>query len=205
MSRLFAVVPAAGRSRRMGRPKLLMRLGETTVIGRLLDHLQQAGVVERLVVVRRDDEPLAAAVRERGATLVQPALDPPDMRASVACALEALQSSRSPSDRDGWLLIPADAVLLEPGVIANLREVWDREQPLILVPEFEGRRGHPVCFRWGLAREVGTIPPDHGVNWLVQQHAAEVRTWTAPDRSVLFDLDTPEDYEALCRQLRSPE
>src|SRR5260370_12639805 len=64
---LFAVVPAAGQSRRMGRPKLLLPLGSDTVIGRMLALLRRPEIAATIVVVRPDDELLRAAVLAGGA------------------------------------------------------------------------------------------------------------------------------------------
>ena len=59
---LFAIVPAAGLSRRMGQPKLVMDLGGKTVIERLLTTLSHPAVDETIVVIRRGDDGLARAI-----------------------------------------------------------------------------------------------------------------------------------------------
>ena len=197
--RLFAVIPAAGESRRMGRPKLLLPLAGKTVIARLLEALAQPAISARVVVVRSDDEPLRAAAATAGATVVQPASPPPDMRASVACALDEILRRYAPADSDGWMLVPADHPVLDRATIAGLLARWQTGLMKILVPTFGGRRGHPVLFRWELAREVADIPPDRGLDWLLERHAADVIELEVPDRSVLDDLDTPQDYDALRR------
>ncbi|MBM81350.1 MAG: hypothetical protein CMJ78_12275 [Planctomycetaceae bacterium] len=92
-SRLFAVIPAAGLSRRMGQPKLLLPLGESTVITRLLETLRVPEVTDIVIVMRRGDQDLFNEVQESGATIVQPDVDPPDMRDSVEHAIEAIRKS----------------------------------------------------------------------------------------------------------------
>jgi CTP:molybdopterin cytidylyltransferase MocA len=66
--RLFAVVPAAGHSRRMGQPKLLLPLRTSSVIARMIELLLRPEIAATVVVVRPDDEPLRAAVADGGAT-----------------------------------------------------------------------------------------------------------------------------------------
>ncbi|MFT5328319.1 MAG: molybdenum cofactor cytidylyltransferase, partial [Planctomycetaceae bacterium] len=83
---LFAIVPAAGLSRRMGQPKLVMDLGGKTVIERLLTTLSHPAVTETVVVFRRGDDDLANAINSADSVNVQnvqPEIDPPDMRTSV--------------------------------------------------------------------------------------------------------------------------
>jgi molybdenum cofactor cytidylyltransferase len=124
------------------------------------------------------------------------------MRASVECALDEVRR-HMPAPEDGWLLVPADHPLLDAAILDVLLERWKTGRDRILVPTFEGRRGHPTLFRWSLADEVARIPPDHGLNWLIERHRDEVAELPVDDDSVLLDLDTPEDLAAAQRRARS--
>jgi len=195
--RLFAVVPAAGHSRRMGRAKLLLPLGDLTVIATLLATLQRPEIAQIVVVVRRDDEPLRSAVAACGAFVLTPAIDPPDMRDSVEHALTHLRNEFHPADTDGWLLCPADHPLLDARVLDQLLARWQQEDCRILAPIHNGRRGHPTLFCWDLADEVASIPHDEGLNRLMKAHAHEVVELSVDNESILTDLDTPADYDRL--------
>ena len=200
--KLFAVIPAAGHSQRMGQPKLLLPLGEQTVIRRLLDVLNRADVDERLVVLRRDDASLRAEVEAAGARVVAPELPPPDMRASVEQALAEIRMSHRPAAHDGWLLIPADHPLLSASVLEQLIAAWNQSDADALVPTFQGRRGHPTFFRWRLADKISAIPSGRGLNQLLNTQSVQVQEVAVEDRSVVVDLDTPQDYETLRQQYR---
>ena len=196
-SRLFAIIPAAGLSLRMGTPKLLLPFGNATVIARVLAALGQPAIVTRCVVVRRDDHRLRAAAEAAGAWCVSPHVDPPDMRRSVEFALDEIRQRYAPSDRDGWLLVPADHPVLSEDLVAALMAEWSARVPLILVPRCGNRRGHPTLFRWSMASDLERIPRDFGLNWLLQNHASEVAELIVDEDSILTDLDTPEDYERM--------
>ena len=196
--RLFAVIPAAGFSRRMGQPKLLLPLGAKTVIACLLDILDRPDVIERIVVLRRDDEALLAEVTSAKATLLQPENNPPDMRSSVQYALEEIQRRYSPGPDEGWMLIPADHPVLEAEVLDSLIDCWQQSDDLILVPTYQQQRGHPTFFRWKLASEVFSLPAEKGLNALLKSHADEIAEFQVDHSAVLADLDTPEDYQELC-------
>jgi molybdenum cofactor cytidylyltransferase len=196
--RLFAVIPAAGLSRRMGQPKLLLPLGAKTVIARLLDVLNRPDVIERFVVLRRDDETLLAEVTSAKATAVQPEINPPDMRSSVQNALEEIQRRHAPGPDEGWMLIPADHPVLDAEVLDAMIDCWQKSDDLILVPTYQQQRGHPTFFRWELAEEVLSLPPDKGLNELLKSHADEIVEVRTDNPAVLTDLDTPEDYQELC-------
>jgi molybdenum cofactor cytidylyltransferase len=196
-TRLFAVVPAAGHSRRMGRPKLLLPLGSGTVIGRMLAVLQPPAIAATVVVVRPDDEPLRAAVAQSGAIPLLPDIAPEEMRQSVEHALRYIEQQFHPRPEEGWLLAPADHPLLEAAVVGRLICEWRASPGRIVVPIHRGRRGHPALFPFALAAEVFRLPADQGLNRLVQLHASLVWQVEVDSPSVLADLDTPEDYERL--------
>jgi molybdenum cofactor cytidylyltransferase len=148
---------------------------------------------------------LRSAVTAAGALSFAPPFDPPDMRSSVQCGLEFLEERFVPAADDGWLLIPADHPVLEPAVLDQLLRRWSRGDCRILVPTFAGRRGHPTLFRWELAAQVEQLPADQGLNRLVREHAAEVVELPVEQSSILLDLDTPEDYAALCARFGAGE
>ncbi|MBI3862372.1 MAG: nucleotidyltransferase family protein [Planctomycetia bacterium] len=197
LPRLFAIVPAAGHSRRMGRPKLLLPLGATTVIARMLGVLRRPEIVETIVVIRPDDEPLRAAVAACGATTLQPTTAPPEMRQSVEHALQAIERKFDPAPDDGWLLAPADHPLLDSAALDPVISAWTAATRKIVVPVHEGRRGHPTIFPFALAKEVFSLPADQGLNRLLQVYAADVLSVAVASAAVVTDLDTPEDYERL--------
>ena len=196
--RLFAVIPAAGFSGRMGQPKLLIPLEAKTVIVRLLDVLNRPDVIERFVVLRRDDEALLAEVISAKATAVQPEADPADMRSSVQYALQEIQRRHAPGPDEGWMLIPADHPVLETEVLDSMIDLWQQSNDLILVPTYKQQRGHPTFFRWKLASEVFSLPAEKGLNELLKSHADEIAEIRVDHSAVLTDLDTPTDYRKLC-------
>lgn len=201
--RLFAVIPAAGHSRRMGRPKLLLPLGGQTVLQRLLAVLVHSAIVERFVVVRPNDHPLIEAVHAAGATTVVPATEPPEMRVSIEHALRAIEERHHPDADDGWILIPADHPTLDAVITHQLITRWQRDRPAIFIPTHAGRRGHPTFFRWDLVDKVFELPSDAGLNRLVKERARDVVEVEVDDASILIDLDTPVDYAALCQRFES--
>src|SRR5438874_4839344 len=163
-SRLFGVVPAAGESRRMGRPKLLLPLGTSTVIARMLAVLKRPEIETTVVVVRPDDDPLRAAVAACGATPLTPDRAPAQMRHSVEHALSYIERQFQPGPEEGWLLVPADHPLLEPGVLDRLIAAWRASPGRIIIPAFRGKRGHPTMFPFRIVREVFSLPADAGLN-----------------------------------------
>ena len=203
-SRAFAVVPAAGRSARMGSPKLLLpwRADGTPVIAAVLDAWRSAAVERIVVTVHPDDAALAEVCRRCGAEVVVPAAPPPEMKSSIAAALEHLRRTAAPRDDDCWLVAPADLPLLAPATIRRVVAGYDSRRPTVVRPRHAGRFGHPVLLPWSMAADVSQLPPDAGLNALLGRPD---RTEVACDADcIAADIDTPAEYAALRdRYLRS--
>ena len=89
--RLFALIPAAGRSRRMGTSKLLLPWQGTTVIEHLIGTLTRPGIAAVVIVVRPDDHALQETVQRTHAIIIIPDHEPPEMRDSVEIGLRAIR------------------------------------------------------------------------------------------------------------------
>ncbi|MFO1019155.1 MAG: nucleotidyltransferase family protein [Planctomycetales bacterium] len=193
-ARLFGLIPAAGHSRRMGAPKLLLPWGEGTIIGQVLRLLGHSPVAATVVVCRAADLPLQQEVLKAGGKLCLPDPDPEEMRYSVQAGLKHLEESFRPQPDDGWLLIPADHPLLSATLLEQLIHAWQSSTADVLVPTFRGHRGHPSLVRWRLAQRVPAIPADKGLNSLFRSPEVTVQEFPVEDDRILLDLDTPEDY-----------
>ena len=192
--RMFALIPAAGRSRRMGTSKLLLPWQSTTVIEHLIGTLTRPEIAAVVIVIRPDDHALQEAVQRTSAVAVIPDHEPPEMRDSIEIGLQAIRQRFSPADEDGWLLIPADHPLLEQELLDGLLTRWSQRDCEALLPTFGQQRGHPTLMRWSLAERIEQLPRDVGVNTLLRSSPNLVIEWPTDRESVLADLDTPEDY-----------
>lgn len=184
----------------MGRAKLLLpwndaELSDQTILGQVLATWRSAGPTAVVVTVHPDDVAVADVCRAAAVEFVQPAVPPPDMKASIAAALDYLQSKYAPSPADAWLVAPADLPNLSFSVIEKLLRAYDRTAPQIVRPTHAGRFGHPTLLPWLAAAEVGTIPTNRGLDYLFERlpfTAVEAGTPCLAD-----DVDTPDDYRRL--------
>jgi molybdenum cofactor cytidylyltransferase len=192
MLRSFAIVPAAGRSLRMGAQKLMLPLGGRPLIDRVLAAWTASGVTRTLVVVRRDDEELASVCQRFDVDLVHAAAPPADMKASVLLALEHIAERYAPESDEAWLVAPADLPGLSPAVVDRVLAEYAATAPLAVIPTFAGRRGHPAALAWSSAAAVGRLPMGAGVNSVVG--AAASREVALAERYILDDVDDPVDY-----------
>lgn len=180
----------------MGRPKLLLPWQGRTIWQHVL--AAWTGTTRDLkvvAVVHPDDAEVAEQARAAGVDVVQPATAPEEMKASIRLGLAHLRAKYSPADDDAWLVAPADMPRLRSGIIEAVMTCYDPRHPLVITPEYGGKRGHPVLFPWSLAAEVDKLTENEGLNRIVEKS----RPARLPllDSAILADLDTPEDYQKL--------
>jgi molybdenum cofactor cytidylyltransferase len=200
---VFALIPAGGRSSRMGRPKLLLPLGQRTVLEHVLQALTAAGIERTLVVAAPHLSELATIAK---AADVEAALLPeetPDMRATIEFGLRWIEAHWSPAPEDAWLLVPADHPTLEPAVIQHLRATRDKDRThSVFVPTYQGWRGHPVLISWRHVAAIRDFPSGQGLNQYLRTQSNQTLEVPVTTDSVLSDLDTPEDYERIRQRFR---
>lgn len=189
----FAVVPAAGSSVRMGRPKLTLPLGPTTVLQRVVTTLRDGGVDHVLVVVGRHVPDLVSIAEAAGASTLLLPVPTADMRQSVLAGLRRVEVKHRPAPGDRWFLAPGDCCSFRASTVGKLLAV--ESGSAIVVPVTAGRRGHPVLFSWSHIGGIADLPPDAGIDSFVR--GQPVREIPVDDPGILVDLDTPDDYDRM--------
>ncbi|HZN64742.1 MAG TPA: nucleotidyltransferase family protein [Tepidisphaeraceae bacterium] len=186
---ICAIVLAAGRSTRMGAQKLLLPFGRSTILGEVV-HALSVPEVSRTFVVTGPDGAVARALAGRNVSVVTNPNAESEMLDSVRRGLQAL-----PPDCEAVLVTPGDLPRLTQEMVRTLISAYRGSGKGIVVLEVAGRRGHPLLFSTRYVAEVLAQYHDVGLRGLPRAHADDVLEVTVTDRSVLSDVDTPEDYE----------
>ncbi len=212
MAMIPAIVLAAGLSRRMGRFKLTLPWGRTTVIGQVVSTLVSAGLEDIIVVTgHRAAEVEAALIGSSAHTIHNPHFATGEMLSSVQAGLRrvALRGAKPSSQATESRPTPADALSGAPAALLSLGDQPQMEmatvravlaagaaddwQPIV-VPSYQMRAGHPILLPAWLWPEIITCVST--LRDVLAAHRDATRYLTIDTPSVLADLDTPEDYEA---------
>lgn len=193
--RFWAVVPAAGESRRMGRFKPLLPLGESTVIETAVACALTAADKAVVTVGKRSGE-LAAVLRdsfgEQVIIVENPDYAVTDMLTSVKLGLSVV------ADCDAFFILPADMPLVSADTFRALAAGF-REGDEVLIPTFNGRQGHPVLAAAVLIPGILDYSSDTGLKGFF--NSRRVRRTDVADTGILTDLDTPQDYERTMTEI----
>lgn len=184
----------------MGTHKLLLTLGKETVIQRLVRELSASFITRIIVVARKGDDLLKDHISDMDLDLIQPQVDPPDMKQSVQIALEWINDHYQPVEKDSWLLIPADHPVLNRAVLEVLFQAWAGCQADVMIPTFQNQKGHPTFFRWSVSNDVFQLQKEEGINALWNNHRIQPHLFECDFPEILIDLDTPEDFESVKQQ-----
>jgi molybdenum cofactor cytidylyltransferase len=197
---IVAIIPAAGRSVRMGRSKLALPLGDTTVLGRVIQTLRDGGVDRNVVVLGPHVLELEALAQLSGAEVCRLPHDTGDMRETVVHGLDWIEQHEHPLPSDAFLLLPGDIPGVSSVVIRRLMATYEQSCARgIVVPVFDGRRGHPALIAWRHAAGIRTLSSQRGIDSYLREHAADTIEVPVDDMGVSSDLDTPADYDKLLK------
>jgi CTP:molybdopterin cytidylyltransferase MocA len=186
LPRIGALILTAGEAQRMRRPKALLSLEGRTFLETLMERFARAGIAPILVVLGGAAEEIRSVVK-LGLARVVVNLDPSrGQLSSIHCGLQAL----APREVEGLFIAPVDTPRIKVATLQAMVEAL-ADHPLV-VPVFQGRRGHPALFSAALFPELLRAPLDVGARFVV--HATPNRLdLPCEDPAVLEDFDTPED------------
>jgi molybdenum cofactor cytidylyltransferase len=194
---IAAVLLAAGRSRRMGAFKPLLPFGGVSVAEACVASLRAGGVGEVVVVVgHRGAEVRTALAHLEGLSFAFNEVEGSEMGVSVARGVEALSGGA-----EALLVALVDQPAVPPAEIKRLIEARRRTGARLVLPEWEGRGGHPVLVDLSLRGELSGIVAEKGLRALFDAHRPEVLRVPAGSPYVARDMDTWEDYAALHTEL----
>ncbi|MFU8816108.1 MAG: nucleotidyltransferase family protein [Pseudomonadales bacterium] len=188
-----AVLLAAGASRRFGSDKRRHRLEDGTPLLSASVSLYAAAFEQLIVVLRPEDDDLAAAV-SAAATGTPRVVRCADAHLGMGHSLAAGIRAAA-----GWryaFVALADMAWVRVETLARLRAVLTAAPPdAIVQPAYHGAAGHPVGFGAAHFARLCRLSGDEGARSLVREARAQLVTVDVDDPGVLEDLDTPPRLE----------
>ena len=189
--RVAGVVLAAGESRRMGQLKALLPFGPRTVIEQVLQPLLGADLSEVAVVLGHRAGEIAAVLEPLPVRLLYNANYQLGMTSSVQVALRSLDPVP-----DAYLLALVDQPQIGLQVIQQLLAAHARTRKGLVIPVWQGKRGHPLLLASAYRAAVLALGPDQCLNMVTRGFPHDTLELPIETDDVLRDMDYREDYEA---------
>jgi molybdenum cofactor cytidylyltransferase len=200
---ITAILLAAGESRRMGQPKMLLPWGETTVLGQVV-RMFSAGLSEEtdgpihpdfeILVVIGGARLIVEAELERlaGQYPLQIIYNSNYALGGMVSSIQAGLSALGP-ETHAALIGLGDQPQVRAETVSKICTAFTQTGSPLIIPSFQNRRGHPWLAGRNLWPEILALPPSTSSRQFLDAHAGQIEYITA-DESILQDLDTPEDY-----------
>lgn len=191
---VVGIVLGAGSSRRLGRPKQTLPLGDTTVLGWVLRDAEASSLDEVVLVLGgAGRESLAGAAPARARVAFNDAY-------GTGCASSLLAGLDAAGDAEAVMLLLGDMPGVDAGLIDAVRADWERHRPWAAVTDYRGVAGHPMVFSAAAFPALRGLHGDKAV-WRLLEDDPEAFRRVPADRPLPRDVDTWDDYEGVRRTL----
>lgn len=188
-----AIVLAAGASQRMGRPKLLLPHGSTTILGATVAAVA-ASAVDRVIIVAGSETATAASALADGR--VSAVENPDPSRGNMSSLATATGSDPHASS---FIVVAGDLPTIASAAIDAVADVARTERAWAAVATYRDRIAHPFVLSRGALDEIGHLQGSK-VLWRLLIEDGDPRVRFVPvDADAPIDVNTPADYAELTR------
>ena len=194
MAKITALVLAAGMSKRMGQPKMLLSWAHTTVLGHVVEIIAQAGIEDIIVVTGGDRQKIEAEILRLSKefpvrSFFNEKFNIGGMMSSVQSGLMAV-----PTNSNAVLIALGDQPQIEFKTIMDVITCFTETNADIVVPSYNNRRGHPILFNIRLLPILKGYGEVQSLREFLNQESNRIK-YIGAGESILKDLDTPDEYQ----------
>lgn len=189
MTKIGAVIIAAGLSSRMGTFKPMLPLGETTVIRKVIETFQQASVHDIVVVTGHNADQLEDHISNMNVLCVR------NERYAESQMFDSAKIgfSKIIGKCEKVFFTPADIPLFNLNTLTMLV----RSHSELICPTWQGKKGHPILISNNLLKEFLEYNGDFGLHGAIKNCSREMEYLEVNDWGILYDMDTPREYNAI--------
>lgn len=190
---LSCILLSAGLSGRFGSPKALARLNHKTVIEHLQQLLLATQLAEIIIVLGHRPRPIKSLLfNHRRIRIVHNK----DYKLGQASSFKAGLKEIA-CHTEGIMLFPIDYPMIRKETLDELIAYFLKKTPSILIPAWQGKRGHPPIFHARLKEEILNLDHSLGVNTIIHRHQTDIVLLPVKDPGVVQSFNTQEEFEQL--------
>jgi molybdenum cofactor cytidylyltransferase len=195
-SKIAGVILAAGSASRMGKTKQLLPFKGTTLLGQVIQNAGESALHEIILVLGHDADDIEQAIDLSGTKVVRNNEYLKGQSTSLIKGLENISS-----DCNAAMFLLGDQPLVTAAIINTLIDAFKQSSAPIAIPYCSGKRGNPVIIARPLFHRLKSLSADTGARALFDEFKASILKVSVPDKAILVDVDTMDDYEKLVLDL----
>lgn len=190
--RVFALILAAGQSRRLGRPKQMLELDGRTLVTHVVERALAASVDAVVVVTGAH-----ASVVELE-LIAQPVYQVFNPRfaegqgTSLAAGVRAM-----PAECEAAIVLLGDTPTVSSDTVSRVADAWRGSRAPAIIAGYGERRGHPVLFDRSQFRDLAALEGDEGGRSVLDRLGDRVIVVDIGIAKPPADVDTEADWVAL--------
>jgi molybdenum cofactor cytidylyltransferase len=188
------IILAAGKSQRMGKNKLLLPFRDKPLLQHVIDTALLSSLSPLILVLAADSNNVQSQINTGDAIVVKNSTLSGGYGSSLQVGLRALNKPCK-----GAMFLLGDQPLLTVETIEKLIRAFQKEPERWVAPSWNGQRGNPVITPVSWFDRIFALNGDTGPREHLKDPAAKLKLVSVDDRGVVFDIDSPEDYESLLK------
>ncbi len=187
---IYGIILAAGESKRMGKVKLTLPMGDKQLIEWVLQAVKLTLLDKYFLVVRPEDKEMIKTGEKWGVEVVLNS----DFRKGMSTSIKKALQKINTQEAEGFFLILGDQPLITSTIINKLIKSFSPGKREIVVPYFKNKRGNPALFDIYWKDKLMAITGDVGGRVLIKAHPEKIKRINISDEAILFDIDEEKDY-----------
>lgn len=189
MGEIWAIVLAAGESKRMKVPKMLLPFNGRTMIEMVIGNIKTSEVFNILVVLGSYREEIFSTIGNLNVNYCFNVNYRSGMLSSVKCGFSNL-----PGSCEACLVFPGDQPFIEKDVINSMIRAYRNTGKGIIFPVYRKRRGHPLLVDLRYREAINALTDTESLRTLSNKFPGDILEVKTNSPGVLKDIDTKQDY-----------
>ncbi|MBK3518869.1 XdhC family protein [Carboxylicivirga marina] len=183
------IILGAGKSSRMKQVKMLLPFNNETIIESVVQTALNSKASHTIVVTGAYEKQISQQIKHLPVKVCYNADFEQGMLSSVQCGVNNADAF------EAFMVLPGDQPLVKASTIDRLIDAWRRSDKGLVIPTFNGKKGHPVLIHHRYKEQINHLDSNIGLRQLFHEHTDDILYVEIDSEEVLMDLDKPDDYK----------
>jgi len=188
------VILSAGKSERIGFPKALLEINGERFVDFIIKRMRDAGIKDIIVVLGKDIDLIKKEAKLDAEIVYNENWE----GGQISSLRKAIRSVKKEIEAIIFTLV--DHPLVKSSTYKKLIDIWKEDKDKIIVPLYNGRKGHPTIFPRKFFNDILFKELKNGARSIIRENIEDVRYVVVDDEGIVIDIDTISDYKKFIKK-----